>query len=193
VTAMPCLSGRPDRDESKAYNSAQEAESPSIPLYSCSKTMEALNARGRWGQRAGEIVMENKDALIVNRAGQVDLPFDVDQPFLAGIGPGGDAHRKAEAVITEVNDGQTVQPADRFALQGDEDIALGDRFPELKPYFRQKTAIAMTTDDPIALAKQLKDFSQQGKVLEIKAGIIEAHYLSPEMFGEIVKLNSKWI
>jgi len=28
-------------------------------------------------------------------------------------------------------------------------------------------------------------------VLEIKAGIIEAHYLSPEMFGEIVKLNSK--
>ncbi|HOE14993.1 MAG TPA: 50S ribosomal protein L10 [Candidatus Saccharicenans sp.] len=69
--------------------------------------------------------------------------------------------------------------------------ALGDRFPELKPYFRQKTAIAMTADDPIALARLLKDFSQQGKVLEVKAGLVEAHYLSPEMFGEIVKLNSK--
>ncbi|MDD8021384.1 MAG: 50S ribosomal protein L10 [Acidobacteriota bacterium] len=69
--------------------------------------------------------------------------------------------------------------------------AIGERFPELKPYFRQRTAIALTNEDPIALAKLLKDFSQQGKVLDIKAGIIEAHYLSPEMFAEIVRLNSK--
>jgi len=69
--------------------------------------------------------------------------------------------------------------------------ALADRFPELKSYFRHSTAIALTDQDPLALAKLLKDFSQQGKVLEVKAGIIEAHYLSPEMFGEIVKLNSK--
>jgi large subunit ribosomal protein L10 len=69
--------------------------------------------------------------------------------------------------------------------------SLGDRFPELRPYFRQKTAIALAGEDPIALAKLLRDFSQQGKVLEIKAGIIEAHYLSPDMFAEIAKLNSK--
>ncbi|MDY0230904.1 MAG: 50S ribosomal protein L10 [Candidatus Saccharicenans sp.] len=69
--------------------------------------------------------------------------------------------------------------------------AIGQRFPELKPYFQSRTALAFTDNDPIALARLLKDFSNQGEVLEIKAGVVEGHYLAPEMFADIVRLNSK--
>lgn len=69
--------------------------------------------------------------------------------------------------------------------------AVGDRFPELRPYFQKNTAVAFTDKDPIALAKLLKEFSEQGKVLEIKAGVVEGYYLPPEMFDEVIKLNSK--
>lgn len=69
--------------------------------------------------------------------------------------------------------------------------AIGDRFPELRPYFQKNTAIAFADKDPIVLAKLLKDFSEQGKVLEVKAGLVEGSFLSPEIFGEIVKLQSK--
>lgn len=69
--------------------------------------------------------------------------------------------------------------------------AVGDRFPELRPYFQKNTAVAFTDKDPITLAKLLKEFSEQGKVLEIKAGVVEGHYLPPEMFDEVIKLNSK--
>jgi len=37
----------------------------------------------------------------------------------------------------------------------------------------------------------LQEFSDRGKVLEIKAGVVEGHYLAPDMFGEIIKLNSR--
>lgn len=69
--------------------------------------------------------------------------------------------------------------------------AVGQKFPELKPYFQKNTAIAFSDRDPIGLARALKDFSEQGKVLEIKAGVIEGHPLAPEMFNEVIKLNSK--
>ncbi len=69
--------------------------------------------------------------------------------------------------------------------------AIGERYPELKPYFQKNNALAFTDRDPIALAKLLKEFSEQGKVLEIKAGVVEGHYLAPDLFGEIIKLNSK--
>ena len=69
--------------------------------------------------------------------------------------------------------------------------AIGDRWPELRPYFQKNTALAFSDRDPIALARLLKEFSEGGKVLEVKAGLVEGHYLSPEMFGQIVKLNSR--
>lgn len=69
--------------------------------------------------------------------------------------------------------------------------AVGQRFPELKPYFQKNTAIAFSDKDPIGLAKALKDFSEQGKVLEIKTGVVEGHPLAPEMFNEVIKVNSK--
>jgi large subunit ribosomal protein L10 len=70
--------------------------------------------------------------------------------------------------------------------------ALGEGLPpELKPSFRRPTGIAFAAQNPIGLARLLKDFSAQGKVLSIKAGMIEGRYLAPERFEELAGLASK--
>ena len=70
--------------------------------------------------------------------------------------------------------------------------ALQDGCPEeLKPHFRNPTALAYTTDNPLALARAIKDFSAGGKVLSVKAGLIEGRYLAPERFDEIVGIQSR--
>jgi len=70
--------------------------------------------------------------------------------------------------------------------------ALGERCPEvLKPHFRKPTAIAWASQNPLGLAKLLKDFSAGGKVLAVKAGVLEGQVLPPERFDEIVKLGSR--
>ena len=70
--------------------------------------------------------------------------------------------------------------------------ALRERCPaEVKPFFEKPTAIAFAADNPIALAKILKDFSAQGKVLAVKAGVVEGQYLASERFDEISKLSSR--
>jgi large subunit ribosomal protein L10 len=71
-------------------------------------------------------------------------------------------------------------------------LALSRRAPaELKPFFEKPTAIAFAGKDPIGLAKILKDYSAQGKVLAVKAGVVEGQYLAPERFDEITKLSSR--
>ncbi len=70
--------------------------------------------------------------------------------------------------------------------------AVENRCPEeLKPYFQRATALAYTNENPIALAKILMDFSAKGKVLAVKAGVLEGQFMTPEVFGEICKLNSR--
>jgi len=70
--------------------------------------------------------------------------------------------------------------------------ALSQRAPaELKPFFEKPTAIAFAAKDPIGLAKILKDYSAQGKVLAVKAGVVEGQYLAAERFDEITKLSSR--
>jgi large subunit ribosomal protein L10 len=70
--------------------------------------------------------------------------------------------------------------------------ALRDRAPaELRPFFEKPTAIAFAAKDPIGLAKILKDYSAQGKVLAVKCGVVEGQYLAPERFDEITKLSSR--
>lgn len=70
--------------------------------------------------------------------------------------------------------------------------ALQESAPEpLKPFFRKTTAIAFAAKDPIGLAKALRDYSAGGKVLAVKAGVIEGHYMAPERFEEIVRLVSR--
>jgi large subunit ribosomal protein L10 len=70
--------------------------------------------------------------------------------------------------------------------------ALQDRCPEeVKTLFEKPTAIAFAAENPIGLAKILKDFSAQGKVLAVKAGVLEGQYLAPERFDEIARLTSR--
>lgn len=70
--------------------------------------------------------------------------------------------------------------------------ALGEKCPEgLRPFFQKPTAVAFAAKDPIALARLLKDFSNQGKVLAVKAGQVEGRLLASGQFEEICRLNSR--
>jgi large subunit ribosomal protein L10 len=70
--------------------------------------------------------------------------------------------------------------------------ALGDQAPEsLKPYFERPTAVVFASENPIGLARLLKDFSAQNKVLAVKGGMVEGRFLAGERFDEIAKLTSR--
>jgi large subunit ribosomal protein L10 len=70
--------------------------------------------------------------------------------------------------------------------------ALGEQCPPaLRPFFQKPTAIAFADKDPILLAKLLKDFSNQGKILAVKGGQVEGQLLPGERFDEISKLSSR--
>ena len=67
--------------------------------------------------------------------------------------------------------------------------ALKAEFPEtLKRAFRKPTAIAYTAADPVLLAKALRDFAVQNKVLVMKGGMFKGQYVPAERFDEITKL-----
>ncbi len=70
--------------------------------------------------------------------------------------------------------------------------ALMDELPiELKQYFRGPTAIAFTDKNTIILARLLKDFIVQNKILKVKAGLVEGEFLSEGQFPEIANLTSR--
>ena len=75
----------------------------------------------------------------------------------------------------------------RLALRALKDDSPG----ELKTSFQGPTAIAYAEKDPVGLAKLIKEFSVQHKVLNVKGGMIEGHFLEREMFEDIAKLSSK--
>lgn len=70
--------------------------------------------------------------------------------------------------------------------------ALKEDAPEdLRSIFQGPTAIAFAEKDAVGLAKLIKEFSTQNKVLEVKGGMIEGQFLGKEMFEDIAKLTSK--
>jgi large subunit ribosomal protein L10 len=70
--------------------------------------------------------------------------------------------------------------------------ALGETCPEaLRPYFQKPTAVAFAAHDPIPLAKILKDFSNQGKVLAVKGGVVEGQAMPAARFDEVCRLPSR--
>jgi large subunit ribosomal protein L10 len=70
--------------------------------------------------------------------------------------------------------------------------ALKADFPEaLHGYFQKPTAIAFGAEEPVRLAKLLRDFSVQNKVLAFKGGLIEGRLLTPDRFEEVCRLSSK--
>ncbi len=70
--------------------------------------------------------------------------------------------------------------------------ALLEGFPEeLKENFQGPTGIAFTDKNPIVLARLLKDFIAQNRILRVKAGIVEGDFLPQERFQEIASLSSR--
>lgn len=70
--------------------------------------------------------------------------------------------------------------------------ALREEFPEdLKKCFQDSTAIAFAFQNPVGLARLIKEFSEQNKVLTVKAGMLEGQFLSPERFTEVAALTSR--
>ncbi|MFW6159898.1 MAG: 50S ribosomal protein L10, partial [Acidobacteriota bacterium] len=75
----------------------------------------------------------------------------------------------------------------RLALRAIQD----EHLKKLKEYFRGPTAVAFAPEDPVGLAKIIKEFSSQAKVLEVKAGILEGKFLAPEKFQHIANLGPR--
>ena len=70
--------------------------------------------------------------------------------------------------------------------------ALGEDFPDnLKGFFQGPTAIAFAPQDPIGLARMLKDFSIEHKVLSVKGGMFEGQFIPAQRFEEIANLTSR--
>jgi len=70
--------------------------------------------------------------------------------------------------------------------------ALKEGFPqELQGYFEKPTAIAFAAHDPVRLARLLKDFASQSKILTFKGGFIEGQVLSSERFDDVCGLASR--
>jgi len=70
--------------------------------------------------------------------------------------------------------------------------AMREEFPEeLKNHFQGPTAISFAPQDPIGLARIIKDFSSQNKVLKVKGGVLEGHFFAGDRFEEIASLNSR--
>ncbi|MCX7974622.1 MAG: 50S ribosomal protein L10 [Candidatus Aminicenantes bacterium] len=62
---------------------------------------------------------------------------------------------------------------------------------EVKNYFQKPTALAFPDGDPIALARFLKDFSTQNKVLSVKGGVIQGYAFPGGQFDEVCRLSSR--
>lgn len=70
--------------------------------------------------------------------------------------------------------------------------ALTQDLPEdLRIFFRGPTAIAFAPEKPLRLARILRDFSKQHKVLKFKAGLLEGQFLPEERFEEMANLTSR--
>jgi large subunit ribosomal protein L10 len=60
-------------------------------------------------------------------------------------------------------------------------------------FFKGSTAIALTYDDPVALAKVLSNFAKENEKLEIKYGIMSKEILDVTSIKELSKLPSREI
>lgn len=67
----------------------------------------------------------------------------------------------------------------------------GSALEKLHDYFEGPTAIAMSTGDPIPLARILSEFQKAQPLLEIKAGWIEGRVSSPEEVRALASMPSR--
>ena len=71
-------------------------------------------------EQRGEVAVQYQHALVVDGAGHFHLALDVDDALLPGKGACGDAHRKAKAVVAQIDLRQGVELAHLRAVQRDE-------------------------------------------------------------------------
>ena len=70
--------------------------------------------------------------------------------------------------------------------------ALKEEFPEeMRNFFQGPTAISFAPQDPIGVARIIKEFSAQHKVLAVKGGMLEGQFFAGDRFEEIASLNSR--
>ncbi len=62
---------------------------------------------------------------------------------------------------------------------------------ELGGCFEKPTAVAFAAHDPVRLARLLKEFASQNKILTFKGGLIEGQTLSSDRFGDVCSLTSR--
>ena len=71
-------------------------------------------------------------------------------------------------------------------------IALnGGAHDVIKDLFRENCAIALGTQDPVALAKAMTDFAKTSKKLALRHGSLEGKLLSAEQLDALAKLPGK--
>ncbi len=70
--------------------------------------------------------------------------------------------------------------------------ALREDFPEeIKQFFLGPTAIAFSPENPLVLARILRDFSLKNNLLKVKGGMIGGHIFRGEEFEEVASLSSR--
>src|SRR5205807_3176555 len=69
--------------------------------------------------------------LAVDAAGHLGFALDVDDAAAADVGTRRNPARRPERIVPELQDGQAVDLPGHRPLRIDEDLALGDHFPDL--------------------------------------------------------------
>jgi large subunit ribosomal protein L10 len=75
----------------------------------------------------------------------------------------------------------------RLAIRAAEEVGIAG----LKEYFTGPTAIAYSKEDPIAPAKILQDFVDDGGKIQIKTGFMEGEVIAADRVEALAKLPSK--
>ena len=67
----------------------------------------------------------------------------------------------------------------------------GTKFEVLSEHFKGTTAIAYSSDDPVALAKTLIGFSKKVPSLKVKAAVVQGQHVDAETVNELAALPGK--
>ncbi len=67
----------------------------------------------------------------------------------------------------------------------------GQGLEQLSKHFVGPTAVAYSSDDPVALAKTLTEFQKENPVLEFKGGLVEGKAIAAAQVEDIAKMPSR--
>ena len=90
-----------------------------------------IQGQGRDVREQGrQMAVQNQHAFVMDRPGQLDLAFDVEQAVFARIRACGHTHRKAKAVVPQVHHRQTIELGHALATHLDQTLAIGNGFEQ---------------------------------------------------------------